>query len=43
MTKDNLPIPRPEQNGVLSLQRATQLLDITDKILSRSRQEQALQ
>jgi hypothetical protein len=36
-------IPRPEQNGALSLKRANQLLDITDKILTRSRQELALQ
>ena len=43
MTKNNLPTLRPEQNGALSLQRATQLLDITDKILTRSRQELALQ
>ena len=41
MAKDNLPIPRPEQSGALSLRRATQLLDITDKILTRSRQELA--
>jgi len=43
MTKDNLPIPRPEQSGALSLKRANQLLDVTDKILTRSRQELALQ
>jgi formylglycine-generating enzyme required for sulfatase activity len=43
MTKNNLPIPRPKQTGALSLKRANQLLDITDKILTRSRQELALQ
>jgi len=39
MTHDNLPIPRPEQNSALTLRRANQLIEITDKILERARQE----
>jgi hypothetical protein len=43
MTKDNLPIPLPEQNNALSLRRTNQLIEVTDKILARSREEIAVQ
>ncbi len=43
MNKKNLPVPLPEQNDALSLRRTNQLIDITDKILARSRQEMAVQ
>ncbi len=39
MTHDNLPIPRPEQDSALTLRRANQLIEITDIILARARQE----
>ncbi len=43
MTKDNLPIPLPEQKSALSLRRTNQLIEVTDKILARSREEIAVQ
>lgn len=39
MTHDNLPIPHPEQDSALTLRRANQLIEITDIILARARQE----
>jgi DNA processing protein len=39
MRNNNLPIPRPDQNSAVTLRRANQLIEITDKILERAQQE----
>jgi hypothetical protein len=43
MNHDNLPILRRDQSGELSLHRANQMIEITDQILARARQELAAQ